>query len=25
VIDLAPLQNHGQNHNVRSVQSYPGT
>ncbi len=23
VIDLAPLQNHGQNHNVRPVQSYP--
>ncbi len=25
VIDLAPLQNHGQNHNVRPIQSYPGT
>jgi len=25
VIDLAPLQYHGQNHNVRPVQSYPST
>ncbi len=25
VIDLAPLQNHGQNHNVRPMQSYLGT
>jgi hypothetical protein len=25
VIDLASLQNQGQNHNVRLVQSYPGT
>jgi hypothetical protein len=25
VIDLAPLQNHGQNHNIRLMQSYPNT
>ncbi len=25
MIDLAPLQNHGQNQNIRPMQSYPGT